>query len=202
MSAPSKWLPSLALLFALAAPAAFAQDPAPDALVKRVSEDVVRELKRDPALQAGNPAKIRALVESRVLPYFDFERATQGAVGAGWRRATPEQRERLVAEFKTLLVRTYSGALASYRDQAIEYLPRRAHPGETEATVRSRIRQSGAEPIAIEYDLAKGDEGWKVYDVRILGVSLVANYRTTFAEEIRNHGIDGLIERLAERNKS
>lgn len=202
MRALWKKLLPLALLATLAVPAAFAQAPAPDALVQRVSDEVLGALRSDAELRGGNPAKLRALVESKVLPYFDFQRATQMAVGASWRRATPEQRERLVGEFRTLLVRTYSGALSSYRDQAIEYLPLRAHPGDTEVTVRSRIRHAGAEPVTVEYDLEREAGGWKVYDVRVLGVSLVANYRTSFAEEIRNRGLDGLIERLAARNRS
>ena len=200
----ASWKSALTLAFALALaiPPAFAQDVAPDALVKHISDGVVEAIRHDAELQAGNPAKIRALVESRIIPYFDFQRATQIAVGVGWRRATPEQRERLVHEFKTLLVRTYSGALSSYRDQAIEFMPLRAQAGDSEVTVRSRIRQAGAEPVVVEYDLARGQSGWKIYDIRVLGVSLVATYRTSFSEEIRNHGIDGLIERLAERNKS
>lgn len=198
------WKSALTLAFALALaiPSAFAQDAAPDALVKRISDGVVEAIRHDAELQAGNPAKIRALVEGRIIPYFDFQRATQIAVGVGWRRATPEQRERLVHEFKTLLVRTYSGALSSYRDQVIEFMPLRAQAGDSEVTVRSRIRQAGAEPVVVEYDLARGQSGWKIYDIRVLGVSLVATYRTSFSEEIRNHGIDGLIERLAERNRS
>jgi phospholipid transport system substrate-binding protein len=122
-------------------------------------------------------------------------------VGANWRRATPEQQERLTDEFKTLLVRTYSGALASYRDQTIEFRPLRAKPDDTDVTVRSQIRQSGAESIAIEYDLAKTGSQWKVYDVRINGISLVATYRTTFAEEVGNRGVDGLINLLSQKNR-
>ena len=191
----------LALMWALVTPAAFAQEAAPDALVKRISDDVIATIRQDKEIQAGSAAKIRSLVEAKILPYFDAKRATQIALGAHWRRATPEQQDRLVREFRTLLVRTYSGALASYRDQQIDVLPLRgARADDPEVTVRSRIRQTGSEPIAIEYDLAKGEGGWKVFDIRVGGISLVATYRTSFAEEVRNHGIDGLISALASRN--
>jgi len=153
-------------------------------------------------VRSGNPAKLRAVVATRLLPYVDTRRVTQSALGQNWRRATPEQQERLVREFTTLLVRTYSGALANYRDQAIEVLPLRAAPADGEVTVRSRIRQPGAESILIEYDLARTESGWKVYDVRVAGVSLVATYRTTFTEEVRNRGIDGLIDTLAAKNRA
>jgi phospholipid transport system substrate-binding protein len=122
-------------------------------------------------------------------------------LGVHWRRASPEQQERLTREFRTLLVRTYSGALANYRDHIIEFRPLRARPGEAEVTVRSQVKRAGAEPIAIDYDLEKGASGWKVFDVRVGGISLVATYRTTFAEEIRNHGIEGLIDLLAGKNR-
>jgi phospholipid transport system substrate-binding protein len=123
------------------------------------------------------------------------------AVGRAWRQATEEQRRRLAHEFRTLLVRTYSGALAGYRDQHIEFMPLRARADEDDVTVRSRIRQAGAEPVAVEYDLARSANGWKVYDVRIAGISLVATYRSAFAEEVRNHGIEGLIATLAAKNR-
>jgi phospholipid transport system substrate-binding protein len=192
---------AIALFWVLEFPLALAQELAPDALVKRISDEVIAAIRQDKELQAGNPAKIHALVEAKVLPHFDFRRATQLAMGANWRRATPEQQEELVREFRTLLVRTYSGALANYRDQVIEFRPTRVQPGDTEATVRSVVRQSGAEPIAIEYDMAKSESGWKVFDVRVGGISLVANYRTAFAEEVRNRGIEGLIGLLSNKNR-
>jgi phospholipid transport system substrate-binding protein len=130
-----------------------------------------------------------------------MRRVTQIALGTNWRRATPEQQDELVREFTALLVRTYAGALASYRDQTIEFLPLRAAAGDTDVTVRSRIRQPGAETIMVEYDVAKGESGWKVYDVRVAGVSLVATYRTSFTEEIRTRGVDGLIAMLASKNR-
>jgi phospholipid transport system substrate-binding protein len=185
----------------LAAPVAVAEEVAPDALIKGVSEEVIAVIRQDKDLQAGDPAKIHALVEAKILPHFDFRRTTQIALGANWRRATPEQQEQLVREFRTLLVRTYSGALASYRDQTIEFKPLRARAGDSEVTVRSLVKQSGTEPIAIEYDMEKGASGWKVFDVRVGGMSLVANYRSTFAEEVRNHGIEGLIAVLSSKNR-
>jgi phospholipid transport system substrate-binding protein len=191
----------LRLLFSMFfAPAALAQELAPDALVKRISDDVIAAIKQDRAIQAGDPKKIRALVDAKVLPHFNFRRTTQIAMGASWRRATPEQQDELASQFKRLLVRTYSGALASYRDQVIEFRPLRAKPGETEVTVRSLVRQGGTAPVAIDYDLEKRDAGWKVFDVRVDGISLAANYRSAFADEIRNNGIDGLIALLASRN--
>ena len=186
---------SLALIGALLAAPALAQE-APDALVKRVTEEVTQH--KD--VRSGDPAKLRAVVETKLVPHIDTRRVTQIALGQNWRRATPEQQDRLVREFTTLVVRTYSGALANYRDQAIEVLPLRA-AGDTDVTVRSRIRQAGAEAIVIEYDLAKTESGWKVYDVRVAGVSLVATYRTTFTEEVRNRGIDGLISTLSAKNR-
>jgi phospholipid transport system substrate-binding protein len=192
---------STVLATALLLPAALAQGVAPDVLMKQISDDVIESIKRDKGIQAGDAAKIAALVEAKILPHFDFRRATQVALGANWRRATPEQQEELIGEFRTLLVRTYSGALSSYSGQVVEFSPLRAKPGETEVTVRSRIRQSGAEPIVIEYDMEKGASGWKVFDLRISGISLVATYRSSFAEEIHNNGIDGLIASLAGKNR-
>jgi len=151
-------------------------------------------------IQAGDPRKIHDLVDAKVLPHFNFSRTTQIAMGQSWRRATPEQQDELVSQFKRLLVRTYSGALASYRDQVIEFRPLRAKPGETEVTVRSLVKQGGTAPVAIDYDLERRDAGWKVFDVRVDGISLAANYRSAFADEIRNNGIDGLIALRASRN--
>jgi phospholipid transport system substrate-binding protein len=181
-------------------PAALAQELAPDALVKKISDEVIAAIRQDRGIQAGDPRKIHDLVDAKVLPHFNFRRTTQIAMGASWRRATPEQQDELASQFKRLLVRTYSGALASYRDQVIEFRPLRAKPGETEVTVRSLVRQGGTAPVAIDYDLEKRDAGWKVFDVRVDGISLAANYRSAFADEIRNNGIDGLIALLASRN--
>jgi len=194
---------SLAFAFAwlFAVPSAHSQEVPPDVLVKSVSSEVIAEIRRDKAIQAGDAAKVAALVDAKIVPHFDLRRITQLAVGPAWRRATPEQQERLTQEFKTLLVRTYSGALASYRDQTIEFRPLRAGAGDTEVTVKSLIRQSGAEPITIEYDLAKVGTQWKIFDVRISGISLVATYRSSFADEVRNNGVDGLISLLERKNR-
>ena len=179
----------------------FAQELAPDVLVKRISEEVIASIRQDKDVQAGDAAKISALVEAKIFPHFDFRRTTQLAMGANWRRATPEQQEQLTREFRTLLVRTYSGALTSYRDQTIEFRPLRAAPGDTEVTVRSQVKQPGAEAIVIEYDLAKTGSEWKIFDIKISGISLAANYRSAFAEEVRNRGVDGLISLLASKNR-
>lgn len=194
-----RWM-KFAMLF-LAGSAAVAAEPAPDELMKAITDDVVEAIRRDKDIQKGDPRKIAALVETRILPHFDFRRATQIALGSNWRHASPEQQEALTREFRSLLVRTYSGALAAYRGQKIEYLPLRARPGDAEVTVRSRIRQPGSEPIAVEYDMARSAAGWMVYDVRIGGMSLVANYRSAFAEQVRNYGIDGLIDTLSGKNR-
>ncbi len=194
-------LKTAALVLALAAPASQAEDLAPDALVKTISTDVLAAMRDDKDIQAGNPKKIASLVEAKILPHFDFAHTTRIAMGANWRRASPEQREQLVREFRTLLVRTYSGALANYRDQAIEFKPLRAQAGDAQVTVRSEVRQSGAQAISIDYEMEKTASGWKVYDVKISGASLAATYRDTFAEEVRNHGIEGLIDLLSAKNR-
>ena len=191
----------LAVLLAGAA-AAPAQETMPDALVRSITDDVAAALKRDKAMQALDTGKLAELVEARILPHFDFRRTTQIAMGAYWRHATPEQQEQLTREFRALLVRTYSSALASYRDQTIEVRPLRMRPGDTEVTVRSLVRQAGAEPVQIDYDMERTASDWKVYDVRVGGISLVATYRTAFAEEVRNHGVDGLIQVLAAKNRN
>jgi len=192
---------AFAFTWLLAMPSAQAEEVRPDLLLKGVTEEVIAEMRSDKAMQAGDPAKIAALVETKIVPHFDFRRITQIAVGKSWRSATPEQQERLTQEFKTLLVRTYSGTLANYRDQMIEYKPLRASAADTDVTVRSQIRQPGTQAIAIEYDLAKSDGQWKIYDVRIDGISLVATYRSAFAEEVANRGVDGLIALLARKNR-
>jgi phospholipid transport system substrate-binding protein len=190
---------ALVALFLAIWPAS-AQEVAPDALIKRVTADVLAAVRNDKDIRAGDAAKLDSLVHAKILPHFDFPRATRIAMGINWRRATPEQQLRLVREFRTLLVRIYSGALASYRDQAIEFVPLRARPEDTEVTVRSRVRQPGTEPIVIAYDMEKSGAEWKVFDIRVAGVSLVATYRTSFAEEVRRHGIDGLIALLSRKN--
>ena len=191
-----------ALIAACVTPLALAQEIAPDELVKSISEEVIAALRHDKGIQPGDPRKIAELVEARILPHFDFRHTTQIAMGINWRRATPEQQEQLTREFRALLVRTYSGALAGYSDQVIEFRPLRAQPGDIEVTVRSQVRRSGAEPIAIEYDLEKTGSAWKVFDIRVAGISLAATYRSAFAEEVRNHGIGGLISLLSSKNRA
>ena len=189
-------------LLALLVPAAQAQEPAPDALVKSISQEVIAVLKQDKDIQAGDPKKVEALIETKVLPHFNFTRMTQIAMARNWRLATPEQRKELTSEFKTLLVRTYSTALSNYRDQQIDYKPLRAKPEDVEVTVRSEVKPSGSsQPVAIDYEMEKTPNGWKVYDVKVGGVSLVTTYRDTFTSEVKEHGVDGLIKSLAAKNR-
>ena len=189
----------VAVLVAAALPAN-AQE-APDAMVKRVAQDVIATIKADPLVQAGNEARIREVIEAKLVPNFDFPRMTALAMGKNWRAASPEQQKRLADEFKTLLVRTYSGALAKYRDEAIDYKPLRMSPADTDVTVRTLVMKSGGQPIQIDYSLTKAADGWKVFDVVIGGVSLVTNYRDEFNEQMKNGGVDGLIKTLSDRNK-
>jgi len=192
---------TLGLLSVFAMPACVAQEIAPDVLLKTVTEDVLAIIRQDKDIQAGNPVKVAALVEGKILPYFDFPRMTQLAAARSWPVATPEQQKALTAEFKILLVRTYSTALSSYRDQVIEFKPLRTPPGESEVTVRSLIRRPGTVPVALDYDVTKTAAGWKVYDVKIEGVSLITTYRETFAGIVRERGMDGLIKSLADKNR-
>ena len=181
---------------------AMAQDAqAPDALVKDVTQDVIAIVKQDKDIQSGNTKKTIALVEQKVLPHFNFTRMTALAMGVNWRKATPDQQQMLIDQFRTLLVRTYSTALTSYRNQAIDFKPLRAQPADTDVTVRSEVRQSGAEAVTIDYSMEKTPSGWKVYDVVVGGVSLVTTYRETFANEVRNAGVDGLIKTLSDKNR-
>ena len=180
--------------------AALAQEVAPDALIRTIADDVIATIRQDSKL-TQTPAKVAALVEAKVLPHFDFAHTTRIAMGVNWRRATPEQQERLTLEFRSLLVRTYSGALLGYRDQSVEVKPLRARPEDTQVTVRTEIRQPGAEALSIDYEMEKTAQGWKVFDVKIAGASLAATYRDTFAEVVRNHGVEGLIEQLSGKNR-
>lgn len=178
-----------------------APQQSPDQLVQGITTEVIGIIKKDKEIQAGNPKKIQELVETRVLPYFSFTRMTQIAMAVNWRRASPEQQQALVAEFKTLLVRTYSNALSLYRDQVIDFKPLRARPEDTEVTVRSEIRQRGQQPLALDYDMEKTAQGWKVFDVKVGGVSLISTYREDFAGQVRDAGIDGLIKVLTSKNR-
>jgi len=192
---------ALVLILALAAPFSLAQDAAPDVLLKEVTLEVIAIIGQDKDIQAGNPAKVAALVETRILPYFDFTRMTQTAMARNWRLATAGQQQALTAEFKTLLVRTYSTALSSYRDQVIEFKRLRAASGDIEVTVKSVMKLPGTEPLTMDYDMEKIAAGWKVYDIRIGGVSLITTYRETFAAQVRAGGVDGLIKALSDKNR-
>jgi phospholipid transport system substrate-binding protein len=190
----------VAMPLLLVATAAGAQE-APDVMVKRVAEDVLATIRTDPAIQAGSEVRIREVLETRLLPNFDFTRMTSLAMGKNWRAATPEQQKRLTDEFRGLLVRTYSGALNRYRNETIEYKPLRMNAGDAEVTVRTAVMRASGPPIQIDYSLVKASDTWKCSDVIIGGVSLVTNYRDEFNEQIKNGGVDGLIKTLADRNK-
>jgi len=193
-----RWLFALPASFLLAAPA-LAQE-APDALVKRVSQEALAIIKSDPKVQAGDQARIRELIETKLTPYFDVDRMTALAAGRAYRSATPEQKKRLAEEFKTLLIRTYSTALNQYRDQSLEYKPLRADPNATDVTVRTEVIRPGQPPVQIDYSMGKTPNGWKAYDVIVGGISLVTNYRDEFTREVQAGGIDGLIKALAAKN--
>jgi phospholipid transport system substrate-binding protein len=188
------------LPLALSADPASAQE-APDALVKRVAEDVLSTIRSDKDLQAGNQAKVKQLIETKLAPHFDFARITALAVGRNWRSATPEQQQQLTDQFRTLLVRTYSGALTGYRDNTMDYKPLRMNPGDSEVIVRTEVRRPGQAPVQIDYNMAKTPEGWKAYDIVVAGVSLVTNYRDEFNDIVRSSGIEGLIKALDAKNK-
>lgn len=178
-----------------------AAEEAPDAMVKRISTEVLDAVKADAAIQAGDVGRITVLVDSKIMPNVNFGRMTSSAVGRFWRQATPEQQKRLQDEFKTLLVRTYSGALGEVKDQTVSFKPLRARPEDTEVVVRSEVRGRG-EPVQLDYRLEKAAGGWKIYDLNVMGVWLVETYRSQFAQEINTKGLDGLIASLAQRNKS
>lgn len=192
-------LPFLALFLAVPAMAA---DEAPDALVKRVTEEVLTIVRSDKEIQGGSTQKAIALVEAKVLPNFDFNRMTALAMGRDWRKASPEQKKVLVNEFRTLLVRTYSNALTTYKNQTVDFKPFKMQPSDVEVLVRTQVNQPAGKPIQIDYSLEKLDDGWKVFDVIVAGVSLVTNYRETFAQEVRTGGVDGLIKSLQAKNKA
>jgi len=172
---------------------------APDALIKEVSTDVLDAVRADKSIKQGDVQKVIALVDAKVMPYVNFQRMTASAVGRYWRQATPEQQKRLQEEFKVLLVRTYSGALAQVQDQTVEIKPMRGSAADKEVVVKTEIRGRG-DPVQLDYRLEQAGASWKVYDINVLGVWLVENYRNTFSQEIGASGIDGLIAKLAERN--
>ena len=188
-----------ALMLVTIAIPALAQE-APDALVKRVSQEALQIIKTDPKVQAGDQARIRDLIETKLTPHFDIDRMTALAAGRAYRSATPEQKKRLGEEFKTLLIRTYSSALNQYRDQTIEYKPLRMDPAATDTIVRTEVIRPGQPPVQIDYSMGKTPEGWKAYDVIVGGVSLVTNYRDEFTRQVQAGGVDGLIKSLAAKN--
>ena len=189
-----------ALSFAFALPAAHAADnSAPDLLIRQLSLEILDAVKNDKAIQAGDVKKINALVEGKIMPHVDFPRITATAVGRFWRQATPDQQQKLIDEFKTLLVRTYSGALTQIKDQQIAMKPLRAAAEDTEVVVRTEIR-GRSDPIQLDYRLEKSGAVWKIYDVNVLGIWLADQYKNSFAQEIGANGIDGLIKALAAKN--
>ena len=193
---------ALCFLFAVLPSLAQAQSMAPDVLVKTITDEVTAALKKDKDIQAGDAKKAADLIETKIVPHFDFTRMARIAVARNWRSATPEQQKELASEFKTLLVRTYSSALVNYKEHQIDYKPLRAKPEDSEVTVKSDVKPAGAtQPVTIDYELEKTDNGWKIYDVKVDGVSLVTTYRDTFATEVRERGIDGLIKSLAAKNR-
>src|SRR5215208_3249047 len=203
LAGTAAWLLAL-FAFTGFVPVAVAADEAPDAMIKRLSDEVLGLIKADKAIQAGDTNRILALVDSKIMPNVNFRRMTAAAVGPAWRQATPEQQKRLQDEFKLLLVRTYSGALAQVDEQTISIKPQRSSPGDTDVVVRTEIRGRG-DPIQLDYRLEKTPgqgAGWKIYNLNVLGVWLVETYRSQFAQEISAKGVDGLIAALAERNKT
>ena len=179
----------------------FAQEDSPDAMIRKVTDDVLTIVRQDKDIQSGDTRKAIELVRAKAVPYFNFKRMTALAMGRDWSKATPEQKKRLSEEFKTLLVRTYSNALTGYKDQSIRYKPTKFQNGETDVVVKTEVVQPGNKPIPLDYSLEKQDSGWKVYDVIVAGVSLVTNYRDTFNQEVRANGVDGLIQMLTTKNK-
>jgi phospholipid transport system substrate-binding protein len=194
-----QWFLLCALALVAATPAH--ADTAPDELIRQVSTEVIDTVKSDKAIQAGDVGRIITLVDTKVMPHVNFQRMTASAVGRNWRNATPEQQKRLQEEFKILLVRSYAGALTQVKDQTVQLRPMRSNPGDTEVVVRTEVKGKG-EPVQLDYRLEKTGDTWKIYDVNVVGVWLVEQYRTSFTQEISAGGIDGLIAKLAERNKS
>lgn len=192
------WLLTAACL----APLAAAAQEAPNALIQRLSTDVLDRIKADKEVQAGNPRRINELVDTVVMPHVNFQRMTALAVGRHWRTATPEQQKQLMTEFRTLLLRTYSGALSQVGNQQVRLKPLRANEGDNEVIVRSEVVQPRGEPVQLDYRMERAADGWKIYDVNVAGVWLVETYRNQFGQEIQAKGIDGLLRDLSEKNRS
>jgi phospholipid transport system substrate-binding protein len=194
--------PIFAMFFSFAG-SAFAQTvdtSNPDVMVKTITQQVMDQIKGDKSIQSGDINKITQLVNDKILPYTDFHRTTQLAMGRNWRTATPEQQQQVIEQFKTLLIRTYSGALAQVRDQQIQYKPFRANPDDTDVVVRSTV-VNGGQPIELDYRLYKTPQGWRVYDINVLGAWLIQAYQQQFQEKIQQGGVDGLIQFLTQRNQ-
>ena len=192
----------LALFLAMFVTATVFAEEAPDVLVQRVTEEVLDIVRKDKDIQNGHTQKVMELVDKKVLPNFNFTRMTALALGKEWRKASPQQQQQLSGEFRTLLVRTYSNALTSYKNQKIIYKPFKMAPADVDVLVRTEVQQPGSKPVQLDYSLEKVDGSWKVYDVVVAGISLVTNYRDQFGQEVRNGGIDGLIASIANKNKS
>ena len=198
----NNWHALLLMCWIAVPPVQAAEIVPPDVLAKTVTDEVLTILRADPEIRSGNARKGAQLIETRILPHLDFSRMTRLALGKNWARATPEQRQALTNEFRTLLVRVYAASLTLYRDQTIEYRPLKLAPTDTDVVVKSAVRRPGGDPVSVDYTMEKTESGWKVYDVKIEGISLVGNYRSTFSAEIeRGGGIDGLIKALAVKNK-
>ena len=197
----------IAIVLSVACGAAWAQDVPPDQLVKTTIEDLLRLVSEDARLQSGDRHRVLEVAQEKIVPHFDFNRMTRMAVGKYWRQATPGQREKLVDEFRDLLINTYINAVSDrsyseYKEHQVRFEPLRMPPGATEATVKIAVVPPGGQPIPVEYSMTKTANGWKAYDVKVGGISLVINYRASFSNEIQRGGIDGLIKRLAEKNQS
>jgi phospholipid transport system substrate-binding protein len=189
----------LALVLLIAFPV-FAQEQNPEELIKRMTQEVMDAVKSDKQLAAGDKQKALKLAEEKILPHVDFDEATRIAVGRNWAQANPEQKKKLVTEFRNMLVRTYSNAIQAYEGQEMKVLPVRMKPGETDVTVRNQFIRSGQKPVALDYSMRKTDQGWKIYDIVVEGISLVLTYRSEFDAVVKQEGIDGLIKRLAQKN--
>jgi phospholipid transport system substrate-binding protein len=200
----AQWLMAMAVSLSAMLTPAYAVDEAPDALIERLTKDALDTIEKDPSVQAGDVGRIMQLIDEKVMPHLDFQRMTASAVGPGWRQATPEQRKRLEAEFKKLLVRTYAGAMSQAKNLSFSVKPLRASPDDKEVVVRTLIKGRG-DPAQLDYRLEKTPgvgAGWKIFNLNVLGVWLVDTYRSQFAAEINAKGVDGLIATLTERNKS
>jgi phospholipid transport system substrate-binding protein len=203
LTARLRWrVGGLVVALALGANGTALAQTAPDKLVRSVADDVLAGLRQDPDLRAGSQARFAELLEQKVAPHFDFERIARLAVGRGWRQATPEQQKALVEQFRSLLIRSYSTAYTAYKDIAIDVKPVRMQPSDSDVQVRTEIKiPNGGQPISVDYSMYKAGSDWKIYDVAVEGVSLVTTYRSTFADEIRQSGVDGLIKSLQEKNR-